>query len=102
MKLLLSGIAMVLLAIWGDGSAATNTGYGSAAIVEGKQSVACGLGVVNKAKGKRTCWLVLAEWIKSEDEWVIKTVNSVKVDGKKIKEDVFYTLKEGIFVEVEE
>jgi hypothetical protein len=86
----------------GAQSAATNTGDYSAATVEGKESIACGLGMENKAKGKKGCWLVLTEWEQyKESNWHIKSVKSVIVDGKKIKENVFYQLKNGKFVEVE-
>jgi len=81
-------------------SAATNTGYRSAATVEGKESIAMVTGMKGKAKGKKSCWLVLAEWEERKDGWHIKDVKSVAVDGKKIKEDTFYTLKGGEFVEV--
>ena len=81
-------------------SAATNTGDWSAATVEGKESIAMATGIEGKAKGKKSCWLVLAEWKERKDGWHIKDVKSVAVDGKTIKEDTFYTLKGGKFVEV--
>ena len=85
----------------GVSSAATNTGYRSAASVEGKQSIAAAVGIQGKAKGKKSCWLTLAEWENDKNgNWIIKSVKSAPVDGKKIKEDVFYTLKNGKFVEV--
>ena len=76
-------------------SAATNTGDQSAATVEGKESIACGLGYQCKAKGSIGCWIVLVE---RNDNYEIKSVKSVKVDGKKIKADTFYILKNGKFV----
>ena len=87
----------------GDRSAATNTGYRSAATVEGKESVACALGINGKAKGALGCWLVLAEWkeIKPFD-WHRISVRSFKVDGKRIKENTFYTLVGGKAVRVDE
>ena len=84
----------------GNHSAATNTGNWSAATVEGKESIAMATGIEGKAKGKKSCWLVLAEWKERKDGWHIKDVKSVAVDGKTIKEDTFYTLKGGKFVEV--
>ena len=81
-------------------SASTNTGNWSAATVEGKESIAMATGIEGKAKGKKSCWLVLAEWKERKDGWHIKDVKSVAVDGKTIKEDTFYTLKGGKFVEV--
>ena len=81
-------------------SAATNTGDRSAAIVEGKESIALATGIDSKAKGKIGCFIVLAEWKEIDNEYHIVDVKSAKVDGKNIKEDTFYTLKDGKFVEV--
>ena len=81
-------------------SAATNTGDQSAATVEGEESVAVSLGREGKAKGALGCWLVLTEWA-FEDSWHRKDVRCAKVDGGTIKADMFYTLKNGQFVEVE-
>ena len=85
----------------GDWSAATNTGYQSAAIVEGKESIALATGIKSKAKGKTGCFIVLAEWKEINFEYYLVDVKSAKVDGKNIKEDTFYMLKDGKFVEVD-
>ena len=85
----------------GDYSAATNTGDYSAAIVEGKESIALATGINSKAKGKIGCFIVLAEWKEINHEYHIVDVKSAKVDGKNIKEDTFYTLKDGKFVEAD-
>ncbi len=85
----------------GDRSAATNTGDRSAAIVEGKESVACALGIEGKAKGALGCWIVLAEWEVINEEWQRVAVKAFKVDGKRIKPDTFYMLKDGKAVKVE-
>ena len=82
----------------GDWSAATNTGDQSAAIVSGKGSVAMAIGYKSKAKGSLGCWLVLAE---QNNNCKIIDVQSVKVDGDKIKADTFYTLVNGEFIETE-
>ena len=86
----------------GDQSAATNTGYQSAASVEGHESVACALGIESKAKGALGCWLVISEWEynRNDYEWHRKDVKCVLVDGEVIKPDIWYTLKDGNFVEV--
>ena len=85
----------------GNQSAATNTGNYSAAIVEGKESIALATGINSKAKGKIGCFIVLAEWKEINHEYHIVDVKSAKVDGKNIKEDTFYTLKDGKFVEAD-
>lgn len=85
----------------GDRSAATNTGNRSAAIVEGKESIALATGIKSKAKGKTGCFIVLTEWKEINFEYYLVDVKSAKVDGKNIKEDTFYMLKDGKFVEVD-
>ena len=85
----------------GDQSAATNTGDWSAAIVDGKESIAIATGYESKAKGSLGCFLVLAEWKKINGELHIVDVKSIEVDGKNIKEDTFYQLINGKFVECE-
>ena len=82
-------------------SAATNTGYRSAAIVEGKESIALATGIKSKAKGKIGCFIVLTEWKEINNEYHIVDIKSAKVDGENIKEDTFYMLKDGKFVEVD-
>ena len=85
----------------GNYSAATNTGDQSAAIVEGKESIALATGINSKAKGKIGCFIVLAEWKEINYEYHIVDIKSAKVDGENIKEDTFYMLKDGKFVEVD-
>ena len=78
-----------------DYSAASNTGDYSAAEVSGKQSVAVAIGKESKVRGALGCWIVCAEWGGNG----IKDVQCVRVDGEKIKPDVWYRLKNGAFVE---
>ena len=85
----------------GNKSAATNTGNYSAAIVEGKESIALATGIKSKAKGKIGCFIVLTEWKEINNEYHIVDIKSAKVDGENIKEDTFYMLKDGKFVEVD-
>ena len=85
----------------GDCSVATNTGDYSAASVEGKSSFAIATGINSKAKGKLGCYIAVAEWGQKDDgEYELINFKSHKVDGKTIKEDTYYTLKNGKFVEV--
>jgi hypothetical protein len=80
-------------------SAAQTHGDYSAAQTHGDYSIACSTGYEGRASGIKGNWLVLAEW-EYEGNLKLKEVKTVKVDGKKIKENVFYTLKDGKFVEV--
>ena len=84
----------------GNYSVASNTGDNSVASNLGQKSISSCLGVRGQASGKKGTWLVVAEWIQDEDwNWEVKEVKTVKVDGKKIKEDTYYTLEHGEFVE---
>ena len=84
----------------GDSSAATNTGHRSAATNTGEEGCAISLGIEGKASGALGCWLTLAEWKQNEKyEWHRIDVQTKKVDGKKIKAETFYALKDGKFTE---
>ena len=84
----------------GNYGAASATGYQGAASVKGQNSVAMAIGMKGKAAGALGCWISLAEWKKDKNgDWNIKCVKTAKVDGKKIKADTFYTLKNTRFVE---
>ena len=82
----------------GDGSASTNTGNYSASTVSGKSSIAVAWGKESKAKGAKGCYIVLAEY---DEECNLINARMRKVDGKKIKADTFYTLKDGKVIEAE-
>ena len=80
-------------------SAATNTGDCSVASVEGRNSFAIATGIGSKAKGKVGCYIAVAEWKQKDGEYDLVDFRTHKVDGKTIKEDTYYTLKNGKFVE---
>ena len=67
----------------------------------GKNCVMMSAGNEGKAKGKIGSWIVLTEW-KSRGNESIPTVVAKRIDGTEVKEDTWYTLKNGEFVEVEE
>ena len=81
----------------GDCSAATNTGNCSAAKVSGGESIAIVTGSDSMASGTLGCWLVLTE---RDENYHIKEVKAVKVDGKRIKADTYYKLVDGEVKEV--
>ena len=83
----------------GDRSAATNTGNWSAATNTGKDGVAVSWGRRGKARGEKGCYLVLAEY---DDSNNLVCAKMEKVDGERIKENTFYTLKNGEFAVAEE
>ena len=81
-------------------SAATNTGNRSAAEVSGEGSVAAVFGKDSMVRGSIGCAIFGVE----RGEWngkiyPIISVCSAIVDGKKIKADTWYKVKEGKFVE---
>ena len=64
----------------------------------GKSSIMVGRNG-SKAKGGKHSIIVLTEWEWQGDDYVPVCVKAEVVDGERIKEDVFYTLKNGEFVE---
>ena len=94
------------LASSGDYSQLASSGYYSKVEhTEGKPTVVCNIGVYGRAKGIKGDILVLAEYkeldLKKYKTYVYKPleVKSIKVDGKKIKENTFYHLEDGQFKE---
>ena len=68
----------------------------------GTNSVICCAGHGSSVKAKKGCWITLSEW-----KWDNETKHNVPVcvkteyvDGERIKEDVFYVLKNGEFTEI--
>ena len=70
----------------------------------GDSSIAAGIGVNNTAKAKKGSWIVLAEWKYDNkiNRWKPVCVLSAQVDGETIKEDTYYKVTDGSFVEVGE
>ena len=95
----------------GDKSANSATGYGSANISTGRQcknvsggvaNISVGWGKDNKCKGVIGSYLVLSEWGEWDGyKYPLLGAQMVIVDGKQIKEDTYYTLKDGKIVEAE-
>ena len=65
----------------------------------GVNTIACALGFESKAKSTAGNWIVLSEWVIKNDKRVLKSVKSAKVDGKRIKANVFYMIKNGKIME---
>lgn len=86
----------------GSYSVAANAGSSSTAAATGKDSIAVSWGIDGKAKATKGSYIVLAEWKCDKHDWVFVGAKMVKVDGERIKENTFYTLKNGKFVEVSE
>ena len=56
-------------------------------------------GIKSKAKAKKGSWITLSEWGIDGKRDVPVCVKTEQVDGVKIKEDTWYELKDGVFVE---
>ena len=69
----------------------------------GNDSVICCAGNGSIVKAKKGSWITLAEWSYSEKKgrFIPLCVKTSYVDGKTIKEDTYYKLKNGELVEVE-
>ena len=72
------------------------SGYCSSAEVSGKDSIAVANGYNSKARGSIGCYIVLTEY---DDDGKFLLAKMARVDGTVIKDGVWYTLKNGEFVE---
>ena len=80
----------------GYGSTAAATGAYCSAKADGKDSIAVVNGACGKARGALGCYLVLTEY---DDDGHMICAKMARVDGSAIRENVYYTLKNGEFVE---
>ena len=83
----------------GDGAQIGSSGYLAKIESEGNNAVVAAIGIDSKIKAKKGSWITLAEY--GEDLKPV-CVRSAQIDGKSLKEDVFYQLKGGEFVEAAE
>jgi hypothetical protein len=92
----------------GNCGASSATGYKGASSADDKDSIAVAWGYHGKAKGVIGSYLVLADWEGDEDNywtqelWTLKGAKMIRVDGDNIKEDTFYTMRNGEIVECKE
>ena len=91
----------------GNCGASSATGYKGKAEAGDSESVAVAWGYRGRARGVLGSYLVLADWdgndnnYWTQNEWILKGAKIVRVDGEKIKENVWYTMKNGEIVEAE-
>ena len=83
----------------GDLAKIGSSGDGAKIESEGNNAVVAAIGIDSKIKAKKGSWITLAEY--GEDLKPV-CVRSAQIDGKSLKEDVFYQLKGGEFVEAAE
>ena len=87
---------------------AASSGYCGSAKADHPNSCAIAWGPKSKASGVIGSHLVLAEWESNggsywdEKTWIFKGAKMVVVDGKKIKENTWYGLRNGKVIEIKE
>ena len=85
----------------GDSARIGSSGDSAQIGSSGKNSVICCAGSSCKAKGKIGSWITLSEWAIVNGDMTPVCVKTEKIDGERIKEDTFYMLIDGEFVEVQ-
>ena len=85
----------------GDCAKIGSSGYSAQITSEGKYAVVCCAGHNSIVKAKKGSWITLAEWEYDADKKasVPVCVKTEFVDGERVKEDTFYRLVNGEFVE---
>ena len=85
------------LASSGYSSKLASSGYYSKLELTGKNSVGANIGIKGQIKGIKGTWITLAEY---DNNNICILVLSAKIDGEILKEDTFYTLKNGEFTKI--
>ena len=87
----------------GDGAQIGSSGDRAKINMRGTDSVGAAIGYGSVAKGAIGNWIVLAEWKQKDNgKWYPACVRAGKIDGETLKADIWYILKNGEFVEVEQ
>ena len=82
----------------GDSAKMASSGYSAQMASSGEHSVVAAIGYGSKAKAAKGSWITLAEWERNDEgHWIPTLVKTRKVDGKHIKADTWYELKNGKF-----
>ena len=84
----------------GNGSSAATSGEESSAATKNKNGIAVACGKNARAKGVLGSHIVVTEWDEKSEN--ILAVCLGQIDGKTLKPDTWYTVKDGKFVEVPE
>ena len=88
------------LASAGDSAKLASSGDSAQLELNGEDSVGAAIGRGGRIKGKIGNWITLAEWKYDEGRYVPVCVKSARIDGKKLKEDTVYMLRDKKFTEV--
>ena len=86
----------------GDSAKIGSSGDSAQIKSSGNYSVVMCAGYDSKARAKKGSWITLAEWKydSEKNRYIPICVKTEQVDGEIIKEDTFYMLQDGKFVEV--
>ena len=90
------------LASSGDCSKLASSGNYSQLAVTGNTSIAASIGVDGRVKGVVGSFLVCVEWATDTEPREPLCVKGVKVDGRRIKANTWYTVKNGKWKEITE
>ena len=82
----------------GDNAQMASSGDNAKMQLDGDFSVGAAIGYNAKIRGKVGCWITLAEYY---NDGKVRFVKSAMIDGKKIKADTWYRLKNKKIVEAE-
>lgn len=85
-----------------DDAQLASSGDSARLAIKGKNSVGANIGFNGIIKGCKGTWITLAEYEYDQEkyEYVCVCVKSAQIDGEILKEDTWYQLKNGEFVEV--
>ena len=87
------------LAASGDDSQLAASGYSSKLAASGDYSVVASIGVNGVASGIKRSWIVLAEYEWDGKYYKPLCVKTAQIDGEKLKENTYYKLEKGEFVD---
>ena len=85
----------------GDSAKIGSSGYSAKITIDGQYSIGSAIGYGSIIKAKKGNWIVLAEWEYDENisKYIPICVKTAQIDGEILKEDTFYKLENGEFVE---
>ena len=87
---------------YGENANIASSGYSTSVDSSGKEAIVSCTGADSMVKAKKGSWVTLAEWQTIVGHKKLICVKTEYVDGERIKEDTWYKLKNGEFVESNE
>lgn len=87
---------------YGENANIASSGYSTSVDSSGKEAIVSCTGANSMVKAKKGSWVTLAEWQTIVGHKKLICVKTEYVDGERIKEDTWYKLKNGEFVESNE